>query len=333
MAVTSLDARMGRDGREVAVQVRAPARLHLGFLDLEGGLGRRFGGIGVAIDAFSTCLTLATAEAAAVEGTDELDRAQEVLAALGTSLPLPPMRVVIEQAIPAHAGLGSGTQLGLALGVGGARLAGLRLSARDIAPVLARGARSGIGIGAFEQGGFLLDGGRAETDGPPPITSRLPFPEEWRFLLILDRARLGLHGSQEYRAFRGLPPFPAELAAHLCRLVVMRVLPGVASADLAAVGSGIGEVQRRIGDYFAPAQGARFTSPAVSEALAWLEAAGIVGIGQSSWGPTGFAILGSEADAQRLRQAGERRFAGRHPGLGFVVARARNRGADIITGA
>ncbi len=33
-----------------AVRVIAPARLHLGFLDLNGGLGRLFGSIGLAID-------------------------------------------------------------------------------------------------------------------------------------------------------------------------------------------------------------------------------------------------------------------------------------------
>ena len=36
------------------VQVTTAARLHLGFLDLAGDLGRRFGSIGLAIDAFET---------------------------------------------------------------------------------------------------------------------------------------------------------------------------------------------------------------------------------------------------------------------------------------
>ena len=31
------------------VEVFAPARLHLGFLDLQGGLGRSYGSIGLAI--------------------------------------------------------------------------------------------------------------------------------------------------------------------------------------------------------------------------------------------------------------------------------------------
>jgi beta-ribofuranosylaminobenzene 5'-phosphate synthase len=313
------------------VRVIAPARLHLGFLDLDGGLGRRFGSLGLTIDGLSARISAASAPATQVVGVGELDRAGALLDTLADAWRLPPLRVTVEEAIPAHAGLGSGTQLALALGMGLARLAGRDESARDVARLLGRGRRSGIGIGAFEQGGFLLDGGSAGDGEPPPVTARLPFPEAWRVLLILDEARTGLHGAPENGAFRALPPFPAELAGLLCRLALLRLLPGLAVADLAAVGSALGEIQRRVGDHFAPAQGARFTSPAVSEALAWLEAQGIEGVGQSSWGPTGFALLESEARAAALRDEAERRFG--RAGLRFLVARGRNRGAEIaVTG-
>ena len=39
------------------VSVIAPARLHLGFLDLHGGLGWKFGSIGLAVSAIETSLT------------------------------------------------------------------------------------------------------------------------------------------------------------------------------------------------------------------------------------------------------------------------------------
>src|SRR4026208_2452940 len=41
-----------------AVRVGAPARLHLGFLDRNGGLGRMFGSIGLAVDVPRTELVL-----------------------------------------------------------------------------------------------------------------------------------------------------------------------------------------------------------------------------------------------------------------------------------
>ena len=107
----------------------------------------------------------------------------------------------------------------------------------------------------------------------------------------------------------------------------MQLLPGIATADLGAVGAAVGEIQRRVGDYFAPAQSGRFTSPAVSEVLAWLEAEGITGVGQSSWGPTGFAILAD--DGARRGVAGRGRAAVRPSPPAVPGHTARNRGAEV----
>src|SRR5262249_57015033 len=52
----------------------------------------------------------------------------------------------IEESIPNHVGLGSGTQLALATGAAVARLYGLDLDARAIARLLHRGARSSIRV-------------------------------------------------------------------------------------------------------------------------------------------------------------------------------------------
>lgn len=309
-----------------SVTVAAPARLHLGFLDLNGGLGRRFGSVGLAIEGFSTRVRLSEAGAGRLAGGAELDRTRSVLARLAEVWPLPPIRVELLETIPAHCGLGSGTQLGLALGVGLARLLGRREDARAVARLLERGARSGIGLGAFEDGGFLVDGGRGSGDEPPPIIARLPFPESWRLLLIRDESGRGLSGEAERAAFRTLPPFPAEAAAALCRLTLMRLLPGIAEADLPAAAAALGELQRVVGDHFAPAQGARFTSPAVAQVLAWAESQGLAGVGQSSWGPTGFVLVPDESTARQLAREAERRAG---PGLRLTVVAGRNRGAEI----
>jgi beta-ribofuranosylaminobenzene 5'-phosphate synthase len=333
----SLQARSARSGLPApggaVVRVVAPARLHLGFLDMEGSLGRRFGSLGLTVEGIATSLRVEPAAEAAVAGEVELDRAARMLRQLSKLWGLPPLRVTIEEAILPHAGLGSGTQLALALGTAVAELKGKAVPPREIARLLERGARSGIGVGAFEQGGFILDGGRGAQDEPPPITARLPFPDAWRIMLILDRAGTGLHGSGEDGAFRRLPPYSPELAGRLCRVVLMQLLPGLATADLAAVGPAIGEIQREVGDYFAPAQNGRFVSPAVAEVLRWLEAEGIAGIGQSSWGPTGFALLPDSDTGGLLRHEAERRFGDRYEGLHFLVTRGRNRGAEITAAA
>jgi beta-RFAP synthase len=327
-ATSRLSGRGQRGVAGAAVRVVAPARLHLGFLDMEGGLGRRFGSLGLTVEGIATRLRAEPSAAPAVAGEVEIERSQRMLRRLCELWELPPCRVTVEEAIPSHCGLGSGTQLALALGTAAAELKGTPAPPREIARLLQRGARSGIGIGAFEQGGFILDGGRGAADEPPPITARLPFPEAWRLLLIFDRAGTGLHGAGEDGAFQRLPPYSPSLAGRLCRLVVMQLLPGLVAADLDAVGPAIGEIQREVGDYFAPAQQGRFVSPDVAKVLRWLEGEGIAGIGQSSWGPTGFAILPDSNGATHLQREAERRFGDRQS-LRFVVTRGRNQGAEV----
>ena len=316
------------DANVARVIVTVPARLHLGFVDLNGDLGRRFGSLGIAIDTPRTRLSLGRGERLRVQGADAA-RAERHLETLIERHRLERrLDLRIEESIPDHVGLGSGTQLALATGAAVARLCGLDLDGRAIAGLLDRGARSSIGLATFEQGGVVLDGGRGDSDEPPPVLSRLSFPEHWRVLLIFDRGRQGLHGPEEAAAFRRLPLFPAGEAARLCRLVLMQALPALVEQDLARFGGAIAALQRAIGDYFAPAQGARFLSPSVAAVLAWLEAEGIAGVGQSSWGPTGFGLIGDEAAAAALLAAARRRWPA-ESGLSFALSRGRNRGADV----
>jgi beta-RFAP synthase len=298
----------------------------MGFLDLGGSLGRNFGSIGVGVNEVATRLTVTRAESLKAWGPcaeKALQVARAFAARSGTD---ERVAIRIEQAIPEHVGLGSGTQLALALGTALARLYGLDLDVRDIARGIERGARSGIGIAVFEQGGLIVDGGRGPNTVVPPVVARLPMPEDWRFMLAFDPRGQGLHGKPEVDAFKTLPPFPQAETARLCHLLLMRALPALAEGDLAGFGSVITELQNAVGDHFAPAQGGRFTSPEVGEAMSWLQGKGAVGIGQSSWGPTGFCMLESPARAEELLVE----VRAHRPELSFLVASARNRGAEVF---
>jgi beta-ribofuranosylaminobenzene 5'-phosphate synthase len=311
-----------------SVAVRAPARLHLGFLDLNGSRGRRFGSVGLTLDALGVSLIAERASALAVSGP-QAARAERFARALLQRHRIPEAcRIAIQETIPEHVGLGSGTQLAIAVGVALSRLFGLELTVREVAALYDRGLRSGIGVGAFELGGFLVDGGKGVREEPPRIVSRAEFPFEWRVLLVLDDAMQGLHGEEELAAFRALPDFPEAASAHLCRLMLMQALPALLERDLDGFGRAIGELQRRVGDYFAPAQGGRFTSVRVAEVLGWLERRGVAGVGQTSWGPTGFALCAHEAHALELMQGAQAQWnAG--SSLRFKICRARNRGGEV----
>ena len=43
--------------KESTISITAPARLHLGFMDLNGSLGRKFGSVGLTIDSIETSIT------------------------------------------------------------------------------------------------------------------------------------------------------------------------------------------------------------------------------------------------------------------------------------
>ncbi|MGO8916330.1 MAG: beta-ribofuranosylaminobenzene 5'-phosphate synthase family protein [Stellaceae bacterium] len=314
--------------RIAAVEIFAPARLHFGFLDLDGSLGRRFGSLGLAIDGFGTRLRLARAARPIASGPGAA-RALDGLARVARSFSLSPdVSLAVTETSPEHAGFGSGTQLGLAAAVALARLNRATIAMSELAAVVGRGARSGIGIGIFEHGGFIVDGGRRPEGGAAPIVARLPFPTDWRLVLLLDPTRQGLHGSGESSAFAALPPFPPALAGRLCREVLLRLLPGLAERDFTAVSQALGAIQSELGDYFSSAQHGRYSSPAVADALGWTAAQGIAGVGQSSWGPTGFALVESEDRAQALAAALDRRF-GRDGALGLRIVAGLNRGAEI----
>ena len=321
-----------QSAQAASVTVTVPARLHFGFLDLHGGLGRRFGSMGLAIGGPRTRLTIAPAAGAEVSGPEH-ERVGRYLAAMHDLLDIDTAhRVTVDETIPAHAGLGSGTQLALAVAAGVRRLHGVPLDMAGDAVRLGRGARSGVGIGLFERGGVVVDGGHGAATRAAPIVSRLAFPENWRVLIVLDPARQGAHGPDERAAFARLPVFSDQAAAHLCRLVLMQALPALAEHDVVMFGAAIREMQQVLGAYFAPVQGgSRFTSPDVMTCLDALEAAGAHGVGQSSWGPTGFAFAPSPEEADRLARA-----ARRHPsakGLDIRVCTGLNRGAEMTARA
>ena len=286
------------------VSVAAPGRLHLGFLDPDGTLGRPFGSLGLTIDGPGTRVALRLAERDSIEADPgaegEIARARSHIAALKRLFRRDaPLALRLREILPPHAGFGSGTQLALALGRAFASLHGIDVATGELARSLGRGKRSGIGVAAFDRGGFLLDGGPGK-DTPAPLLARVDFPEAWRVLLVLDPRGAGLHGDDEGHALGRLEPLPRTSAAHLAHVTLLQILPALHEADFAPFARGITEIQRVIGAHFAPAQrGSAYTSADVAQVVEWLGANFDAAIGQSSWGPTGFAIFPSQGDADR----------------------------------
>src|SRR3954471_8694162 len=291
------------------VRVEAPARLHLGMLDASGEGARRFGGLGAGVVARGVVVEGSAGggdgEGLVVEGPDA-DRARRVaercLDALGGADAGGGVRVQVVEAIPPHVGLGSGTKLALAAAAALAALRGASPDPPALARLAGRGARSAVGLWTFALGGLVVEGGRRRgSDDPAPLLVRHGMPEDWRCVLAIPAAEPGLSGAAEEAAFEDLRPDP-ERSARIAQIVLTALLPALVERDLAEFGGGLTELQRLVGEAFAPVQGGPFR-PRSGALVETLLRHGAAGAGQSSWGPAVYGIAGGDEQARELAAA------------------------------
>ena len=321
-----------------SVRVTTGSRVHLGLLGLPGGgdwpdadgverlPARSFGGVGLMVDAPSLTVRVSTASRWTATNDRASAFARQAAAAFAESSPL---EVVVERGPAEHVGLGSGTQLGLAIARAVAELRGRPDPTPEIlAKSVGRGLRSGLGAHGFALGGFLVDGGKSSESAIAPLVCRHPFPDDWHILLAIPRHRRGLSGGAEREAFAKLVADPGSRVQTeaLCRLVVLGLIPALLERDLVAFGEAAYDFNRRAGLLFKTCQGGVYSSPIVAEITALLRAEGIRGVGQSSWGPAVFAI----GEPDRLA-ALAKKLANHFPGgeIETIVTPPRNRGCEV----
>jgi beta-RFAP synthase len=284
------------------VVVEAPGRLHFGLLDLRGGLGRRFGGIGAAAPGVSVRVCVSHASDVVAQG-DEAERAVEFARRFVAYHRVPGgAHVVVERSIPSHSGLGSGTQLALSIARALAELHEVVASPPELARAVGRAKRSAVGTWTFAEGGFVVEGGRrvGVDDDVGPLIAGHPFPESWRCVLAIPDAPPGVSGAAEARVFAELPVPDERDGERVSHLVLMAMLPAVIEGDLATFGAALNEVQEINGRWFSHAQGGTFASGPSTEIIRLMRESGAPGAGQSSWGPSVFAIVEGDVEAELL---------------------------------
>jgi beta-ribofuranosylaminobenzene 5'-phosphate synthase len=320
-------------------RVTTASRLHFGLFRVappaqpETPGNRRFGGVGLMVDAPGLSLTVHPAVSWSAEGP-HAERALVFAQRFVETLPAAvssPQRLVVERAPPAHAGLGTGTQLGLAVARALAIAAGRPdLDAPELARRVGRGERSALGVHGFALGGFLVEAGKCGSEAVAPLVARMEIPDSWRLVLALPPGPPGFHGLAERQAFQQLADrgqSESQTDAQ-CRLVLLNLLPAVAERDLTDFGEALHEFNARAGESFAAIQGGRYASPRVAELVSFLRREGIRGVGQSSWGPAVFAVTVDEEHANSLVGRLRARFA--LTASDVFVTRACNHAASVV---
>jgi beta-RFAP synthase len=311
------------------VEVAAPSRLHFGMFSFGRTDTRQFGGVGLMVERPGLRLRIEAADHFDVLGPLG-QRARSVVARLleAWSLGEPPgCRIEILSAPPEHAGLGTGTQLALAVAAGlNAWRGGQPLDAERLARLTGRGERSAIGTHGFLQGGLLVEAGKLPGETLSPLERRLALPRDWRVVLIWPRMLRGLSGEAERRAFCELPPVPPETSHALRREVATEMVPAAELGDFERFSQSVYRFGVAAGQCFAPLQCGPFGSARIARLVEAIRASGVAGVGQSSWGPTVFALLADEAAAQRFCQAISEQLA---PDETTVTTRISDVGARI----
>ncbi len=305
--------------------VRTPRRLHLGLIDPSAVFGRRFGSLGVALENGYE-VKIVEGEAMEVIADEEDRKTIEFAVKRMNSAYETGVNYLIEvrKSIPRHVGLGSTTQLSLAIATGIARINNVKASIEELARILGRGKHSGAGIYSFAYGGFVIDGG--VKNDIPPLIFREEFPPEWGFLLVIPELKPGLNEEEE-KPIMAKVFGKTDVAMEISHRILLGLLPALKERNIKVFGEHLSAMQKLVGRHFSEFQSGEFRED-VRLILEWLEKK-TYGAGQSSWGPTVYGLI-RKGDFQRL--SAELSDYLREHGLRTRVELGipRNRGAEII---
>jgi beta-ribofuranosylaminobenzene 5'-phosphate synthase len=286
------------------IQVVTPSRLHVTLIDLNGALGRVDGGVGLTLDYPSIRINAKKDAQLSVSGTTEFaERIKSAASAVLTQYNINGVAIDVVQEYPNHVGLGSGTQVALAVGTAISELYDLNLNPTTIAKLTGRGGTSGIGVAAYEFGGFLVDGGhKGKTEflpssasgkfGPGPIIARHDFPD-WAIVLAIPNLR-GASDKREIDVFQKQCPLPLNEVQELCHVILMEMLPAVVEHDIESFGRSIDRVQT-IGFKRRELE----LQPFCAHLVQFMRENGAIGAGMSSFGPVVYGIT----DGKQLLKA------------------------------
>jgi beta-ribofuranosylaminobenzene 5'-phosphate synthase len=325
------------EGRVREVLVKAPSRLHFGIIGLGSDLGRVFGSVGVALSTPNVVLRFSPSKTLEVTG-NQSERVAEMVKRFFNHYAIKEgCHIEVKYSIPAHIGLGSGTQTALAVAKSLAEIYGINTGLDELAVAMGRVSVSGVGIGVFGKGGFIIDAGykvdktgkmKIQRSSPPPLVFRHPFPEEWLFVVAIPSVERGLSGEEERKAFARLPEASAEHVGRMYRILYGSMVPSLIEGDIQTFGRSLTEFQIMTGKCFESIQGGIYSSVAAENCVRFMLKKGAYGAGQSSWGPTTYGLVHGRHEGERLMMEMHSLLESETGGEVFLTS-ANNRGVLI----
>ena len=311
------------------VVVTTGARLHFGFYGLATG-PRRYGGLGLYIDKPGYRIVFRRSDSPRIRGC-QAGRAGEILRrvldVLGLSVSVD---IELKECVDEHVGLGSTTQLTLAILSGVARIEGADVDLVSAARRLGIGARSGVGLWGYRYGGLIVDAGvKPPYRGPATLLARYMFPSNWVVGVVIPGSVWRVSGEEEERLLASLPEPPESLYYRALEIVFRRLLPAVVERDFMEFAESVEELDKINGKVFAPVQKGVYACREAELAVKLLKDHGGLGVGQSSWGPAVYSFYDSVKEARETLTSVREELARRGVDARILVTTARNSGARV----
>ncbi len=291
---------MNFSGKKVIVD--SPARLHLGFYGINKDLDYSFGSIGLAINAFRTIVSAKYARKSQSSLTNV--KLNQILKKKNIN-----KSYVLEiiSSPPKHIGLGSGTQLSLCFIHAINILLNLNLSKDECIRLSSRGKRSGIGIGTFYSGGFVVDGCKKDHLYPKTLFN-LKFPKQWHIILINDTSRRGSFGRKESEFFNNIKNTTETINKELSFILMRGLFPSILYEDFDNFCDNLNHYQKMTSRFYKSNQRDTYLSNDIAKIIKFVTNSGFKGVGQSSWGPLSYIFTESKAEAEDVIKVMESKF-------------------------
>ena len=240
--------------------VSTGTRVHISLFDVGYATNRVFGGVGFALASPRVRVAAARGKSLKLVGfnSDERNYLIGAFNRLSRLTSLSPIGTVcLLEAPMAHVGFGRKTAVTLAALLAISRSYDHDFERETLWRASGRGGVSGIGLGAFFQGGLLIDSGR-ECEGhrvfapssmitptqPPLLALTLDFPIDWRCILLMPPG-VHRHGLEELRVFSAAP-LPSDEIRQVIQATMCGLVAAVQGDDLDLAGEAL-EVILRMG--------------------------------------------------------------------------------------
>jgi beta-RFAP synthase len=304
------------------VFIQSPARLHFGLMEVCSGQDRLFGGLGAMIEQPATQLSLTMIpsknepriETYLIDAEEPWrSRIESVvkrwMLANGSPI-IPAFQIRLDNQPRMHAGLGSGTQVACATvsllnhwyqsisNINKTSVEDSMILVDDLSQITQRGKRSFVGLAGHQQGGFIVDYGLPATGSQRQVV-RLEIPHQWHVVLVKPLSTATISGVVENDYF-GQSQFPNPHRESMWTRIQEEIIPALEAGNLKQFSSALYEYGRDAGRVFARVQGGIYRDQIVASLIDWMRAQGVAATGQTSWGPTVYAILGSKSNAEEL---------------------------------